>query len=76
MCPLDFLKPYSRLQKSEDLTDKTKDIEVMKRLNSLIKLARKFRWQLVVFTGKYEKSGIIIIKETVFLGTYRRAISV
>ena len=55
MCPLDFLRPYNTLQEIQDIMRKSGDVDVVNQLNSLIKITRELRWQMVIVTGKLER---------------------
>ena len=55
LCPLDFLRPYNRLQEIQNIEGKTKEVDVVNQLNCLVKMTRKLRWQMVINTGRFER---------------------
>ena len=54
LAPMDFLKPYNKLNDIKDFVGTSSKIEVINAINGIIKSARTVRWGMIIADGKYD----------------------
>ena len=54
LAPMDFLKPYNKLNDIKDFVGTSSKMDVINAINGIIKSARTVRWGMIIADGKYD----------------------